>query len=152
TLGSPMPTKQVMPSRSARAAQAVIISSEVNALPSVTTVSDALMPRPALAQPGPCRAGLGAWLPREDVGLQPPPEALPLPADGIPGDVEVVVALGVAERVGGVRPARHLRDAVDRPAWQHDRARPRAQLGHDLLDGDHRPPCAEHRFLLDPGN
>src|SRR6266516_7974422 len=84
-LGSPIPTKQVMPSRRARAAQAVIISSAVN---SPAVVAAGLMRLSFLARSGtgqPRRVG-GA----EHIRLQPAEEPLPVSADRIPGHVVVV--------------------------------------------------------------
>src|SRR6516164_5420960 len=91
-LGSPMPTKQVMPSRSARAADTVIISSDVYV--------KSLAPRRGPEGRSPSRGGLGGWVPPRSGGVappgrkepfQPPGERLAFPRDGIPGHVVVVV-------------------------------------------------------------
>ena len=83
---------------------------------------------------------------------QPAAEPVPVPADRIPGLVEVVVAGGVAQRVRGMRSAGRRGHVADHPGGQHDRPRLGRQLLHDLLDGDDRPPGAEHGFLLHPGD
>src|SRR6266481_1145167 len=87
-LGRPIPTKQVIPSRRARAAHAVIISSAVN---SPACSAARLMRLSFLARCGASQPGRVLGI--EDIGLQPAQEPFPVPADGIPGHVVIVVAL-----------------------------------------------------------
>src|SRR5216683_3834621 len=89
-LGRPIPTKQVMPSRSARAAETVIMSSDVYG--TIIMSSDVY----------------GTVFLPVDVLVQPASEGIAVAADRVPGDVVVVVAHRVVERIGGVSPARHL--------------------------------------------
>src|SRR5215210_4180166 len=85
----------------------------------------------------------------EHVALDPRCERVAVAADLVPGNVEGVVAVVVAVRVGRVRPTRRGGDRVDRPRRQDNRARPRLELAHDLLDGDDRAGGGEHDLLLD---
>src|SRR5690349_2606049 len=80
-LGRPMPTKQTAPSRSARAAATVIISSAVQPL------SSGISPHHVLRHP--------------------PDEGVAIPADRVPPLVEVVVPGRVPVRVRGMRAPGH---------------------------------------------
>src|SRR5580765_5692682 len=114
----------------------------------------------AASAPGSLRRAYGSYHRRDartvlaDVGradhmpLHPLPEAVAVAADLLPGDVEVVVAVVVAVRVGGVRAERGLCDSVDHPARDDDAAGPQLEAVDDLLDGDERPGGGEHRLLL----
>ena len=64
-------------------------------------------------------------------------------------EVGGVVAVVVAVRVRGRRPARHDRDGVDGEPGQHHAAGHRRQLVDDLLDRRDRVPGGEHGLLLD---
>src|ERR1022692_3718931 len=90
-LGSPIPTKQVMPPVRARAAQAVIISSAVYAAGSAASAG-AMAAGPVPFMPSSSLAGLGARQaarahPRH-VRVQPAQESFPVPADLVPRQVE----------------------------------------------------------------
>ncbi len=84
--------------------------------------------------------------------VQPAGEHVPVPADRIPGPVELVVADRVAEGVGRVRPAGHVGHVADGPGREHDRAGPVVQLGHDLLHRHHGAPGGQHGLLLHAGD
>ncbi len=81
--------------------------------------------------------------------LDPPLKAVAISRDGVPRDVERVVARVVAVRVGWMRAARHGDDGVDGPGRQDDRVRAEAlEAIDDLLDGDDRRPGGQDRLLL----
>src|SRR2546423_3230751 len=122
-----MPTKQTSPSRSIRAAAIAIISSAVQAplmggAPSCGQLGEAAVVFADVGGP-------------PDVALHPCEEALAVAADRVPAHVELVVAVVVAVRVGGVRPAGGECDGVHGPAGDHDAAGPVLELRDDLLDG-----------------
>ena len=86
---------------------------------------------------------------RKDVLGDPGPERSAIARDGVPRDVERVVARVVAVRVRRPGAARGDRDGGHRPRRQHDGVGAGArQRVHDLFDRDQRPPGGEHRFLL----
>ena len=161
-LGSPMPTKQVMPScQGPRRAGGHHL---VGGVPAWARF--ARRPR------WPCRAasrrqcgrarrptfaGYAACWPGQHRGGRRPrrpasAESLPVAADRVPGHVEVVVPGRVAQRVGGVRRRRALPLRSPRPRRAARWPPAGGQLVHDLLHGDDRPLRAEHRLLLHPGD
>src|SRR6185437_10085277 len=104
-----MPTRHVAPFGSARAAAIVIISAGVYGEAPVCGSRS------------------------EDMLLHPLPERVPVAADRVPRDVEVVVAGAVAVGVRRVRAVRDDGHVVDRPSRQHDRAGTRLERIDDLL-------------------
>ena len=70
----------------------------------------------------------------------------------VPGDVVVVVALGVVLRVGRMRPVRHVRHVRHGPGGKHDGAGPGVEGVDDLFDGHHGSFGGKDRLLLHPGD
>ena len=124
-LGKPIPTRHVPPSGSARAAAIVIISAGVHVAAPTRCVS---VP--------------------EDIVLHPAREPVAVAADRVPGDVEVVVPLCVAVRVGRMRAVPDLpRRSRSSSAGGRSR-RAAARAVDDLFDGDEDALRAEHGLLL----
>ncbi len=89
----------------------------------------------------------------QHVLLHPLEEDRLVAGDLVPADVEGVVALVVALRVGGVGAARHHGDGRDGPGGEDHRIGvARAEFVDDLLDGHHRALGGEHRLLLNADN
>src|SRR5215469_18138157 len=89
---------------------------------------------------------------RVDVFVHPGSERRPVPADRVPGNIEIVVPGRIAERVGRVRSAWSSRDVADGPGRQHHRAWPRVEFADDLLDRCDGPGRSEHALFLHPGD
>src|SRR5207247_649144 len=150
--GSPMPTKTTSPSRSSRAATAAIISSGVYA--ELETVVDSVgqslfrlksYGQLRLFRHVACAVGDAVHelveVVRELVGVA---------RDALPGDVEIVVAVVVALRVGWVRPPRLYHHRA------HDDTRNHGAVGigaddlliHQLFHDDDHALRGEGGFLL----
>src|SRR5579875_1881408 len=128
-LGRPIPTKQVTLSRRARAAETVIISSEVYAAALSSLPAPPVWPSVmAFVVTGTsffrCRPhGMCSVNP----GFQPALETVAVAADRVPCLVVAVDAFGVAERVGRVGAAAGHGHIAHRPRRQDHGVGPRVQ-------------------------
>ena len=87
-----------------------------------------------------------------DMLVQPGPEPHPVPADRVPGQVEVIVPGRIAERVGGMSAVRYDSYVADQPGRQHHGSWQRVEHVDDLLDRDHRSGRGEHALFLHAGD
>src|SRR5205814_9626388 len=102
--------------------------------------------------PGPPRRSSSRRLcTSQDVLAHPGQERVAVPADGVPGDVEVVVAGRVALGVGRVRTTRYDRHQAHHPGREHHATGYRGEFVHDLFDGDEAAPGRQDGLLLHAG-
>src|SRR5690606_26511416 len=128
SLGRPMPTKQVMSLRRARAAVMLIISEEVNSV----VISG------------------GSFL--EYVLFQPVLEQLPVTGDAVPVLVEGVVPLVVAQRVRGRRAPLCHGDGGDGPAGDDAGVNRGTEVIDDFFHSHDAALGRQYGFLLHPDN